>query len=110
MKKILLVALATATMSVQAADFMPASHNWNNGSVDMVKKTIGEAYEWNAKAKVVDSEWRDTEMFIKEAEALRAEGKQEAALKAAKFAKHQAWLSVQQGIEQNANAGPHNHF
>jgi hypothetical protein len=105
MKKILLTALLTATFSVSAGDFLPSSHNWNNGSVDQVKKIVAEAYALNKQAASVGFEWRDTVKFIQKAEKLGAEGKRAQALKAAEFAKYQAILSIRQSVDQ-ANAGP----
>lgn len=109
-KSVVLAGMMVVGMGANAADFLPSSHNWNSGSVDMVKKTIAEAYKLNAEAKGIGFEWRDTVLFIEKAEHFQGQGKAGAALKAAKFAKHQAWLSLQQGIDQIKVAGPHNHF
>lgn len=105
MKKLLITTLLTATFAVNAADFLPSSHNWNNGSSDPVKSIVAEAYAINKLAAQANFEWRDTVEFIKMAEHFNKQGKTAKALTAAKFAKHQAELSLQQSVDQ-ADAGP----
>jgi hypothetical protein len=88
MKKILITALSVFALTAQA-DFLGASHDWNNGSSDPFKSAISAA-ETGYKANLaVNMAWRDTAKMIKEAKKLNAAGKTAAAVKLANEAHHQ---------------------
>jgi hypothetical protein len=100
MKKLLLTTLTVFAFSAQA-DFLPSSHNWNNGSSDPLKSAISSAKAENKKAKSVGFEWRDTGKMIKQ--AAKVGGAKGIAL--ANKAKAQAIDAQKQAVEQ-ASAGP----
>ncbi len=102
MKKLLLTTLTVfAISSVNAADFLGSSHNWNDGSSDPLKAAIAAATAENKKAKAAGFEWRDTGKFLKE--AAKVGGAKGLAL--ANKARLQAIDAQKQAVEQ-ANAGP----
>jgi len=102
MKKLLLTTLTVfAISSANAADILPSSHNWNNGSSDPLKAAISAATTENKKAKKVGFEWRDTGKMLKQ--AAKVGGAKGIAL--ANKARLQA-LNAQQQAKDQANAGP----
>lgn len=105
MKKTLLTVVFTIATSSYAADFLPSSHNWNDGSSDPLKAAIASAKAENAKASKAGHEWRDTGKMIKE--AAKIGGKKGIAL--ANAAKHQA-IAAQNQAKDQANAGPALHI
>lgn len=105
MKKMLLTVVFVMATAGHAADFLPSSHNWNDGSTDPLKAAIAAANAENAKAKKVGHEWRDTGKMIKE--AAKVGGKKGIAL--ANAARDQA-VAAQQQAKDQANAGPALYF
>ena len=101
MKKLLLITTAVFSLSVQSADFLGSSHNWNDGSSDPLKAAIAIATAENKKAKKAGFEWRDTGKFIKE--AAKVGGATGLAL--ANKARLQA-IDAQKQAKEQANAGP----
>jgi len=61
---------------------------------------IAAAEEARKKAASVDSEWRDTAGFIKQAQAALKEGKTDEAMRLAKIAEEQGNLGYEQGASQ----------
>lgn len=90
MKAIIVAGMMAASVVAHAGDF---------------QSIVDEAYAINKQAAQAQFEWRDTVMFIKEAVALKAEGKHDEAMAKVKSARHQAALSLQQSVDQ-ADAGP----
>lgn len=95
----------TKQIASKGGDQLPATHNWNNGSVDLFAKLVTEARAENKKAAALGFEWRDTVKFIEQAVNLNKAGKTVKAMKLIKYAKHQGVLSQNQAKDQ-ANAGP----
>ena len=96
---------ATKQLASKGGDQLPATHNWNDGSVDLFAKLVTEARAENKKAADLGFEWRDTVKFIDQAVKLKEAGKKDKAMDLIKYAKHQGILSQNQAKDQ-ANAGP----
>lgn len=92
------VAVGCATTPQEPAKPAAATKN------DEVSQAIDAAKAAVATAKSLDWIWRDTEKFLKQAEAAAAKGENDKALKLAKKAKSQAELAVNQYYLEKAKA------
>ncbi len=104
MRKVLLITLSVFALTTQA-DYLPASHNWNDGSVDPFVVAISAAQNDYSKALAAAMAWRDTGSMIDKAKDLHKAGKVDEATELAKKAHNQAVSSLAQ-IELAKSAGP----
>jgi len=92
---LMLICLGGGPASLIAADAKQA-----DSKVAEAQTTIAAAEEARKKAASVDSEWRDTADFIKEAKAALEAGKPDDAIRLAKIAEDQGNLGYEQGYSQ----------
>ena len=88
---LLLAAPADAALAADAAAF---------------EQALAAAEAARAKAASVSGEWRDTAKFIKQAQALAADGDYAAAVALAKKAEHQGLRGHEQMTSQVGKVGP----
>lgn len=99
-KKRLTSVLLAICLSAGSASLIAAEAKTGDPKLAQAETAIAAAEEARKKAASVDSEWRDTAMYIKQAqEALKA-GKADDAIRLAKFAEDEGNLGYEQGASQ----------
>ena len=99
-KKRLSIALLAVCLGSGSASLIAADAKKADPKVAEAQTMIAAAEEARKKAASVDSEWRDTGKFIKQAQAALKAGKLDDAIRLAKVAEDQGNLGYEQGYSQ----------
>jgi ribosomal protein S20 len=94
------VLLVTALLGGGVGTTLAADAKAADPKVVEVQKMIDGAEKARKKAASVDSEWRDTGKFIKQAQAALKAGDYDKAMKLARKAEDEGNLGYQQGVSQ----------